>query len=103
MIGIYEGKANPDILDKYSEIRRQKYQEIVDVVSQDNIRRLFDEFLKMLKQNEGNVEAQQEFMRSSNSLKYDFTQHYGQPAGKMMGDGKELSIHVEHVAEVGPA
>lgn len=67
LIGIYEGKADPEILDKWSEFRRKKYQEIVDPISQDNIRRLFDQdpdkamendgFLKMLKENEGNVEA----------------------------------------------
>ena len=93
LIGIYEGKAHPDILDKYSEMRRKKYQEMTDPISQDNIRRLFDQdpdkalendsFLKMLKENEGNVQAQQEFLRSPNGLKYDFTQHYNQSPEKM--------------------
>jgi hypothetical protein len=65
----------------------------VDPISQDNIRRLFDQdpdkamendgFLKMLKENEGNVEAQQEFLRSS--------------------DGKGASVHVEQMVEVGAA
>lgn len=109
MIGIFEGKAEPSILDIYSDVRREKYQKITDVVSQDNIRRLFDQdpdkalendqFLKMLKQNEGNVEAQQEFLRSSNALKYDFTQHYksGEPA---TNGTKDASVTVQRVDEV---
>ena len=112
LIGIYEGKAHPDILDKYSEIRRKKYQEVTDPISQDNIRRLFDQdpdkamkndsFLKMLQENEGNVAAQQEFLRSPNALKYDFTQHYNQEPEKMV-NGKGAAVHVDAVADVGTA
>ena len=108
LIGIYEGKAHPDILDKYSEMRRQRYQEVTDVISQGNIRRLFDQdpdkaletdsFLQMLSQNEGNVKAQQEFLRSANSLKYDFTQHYSQQAGEL-ADDKGASVHVESMEQ----
>ena len=113
MLGIYEGKADPDILDKYSEMRRKKYQELTDPISQDNIKRLFDQdpdkamendaFLQMLKDIEGNVEAQQEFLRSPNGLKYDFTQHYHQSKDEMMADGKGASVHVEHMPEIGVA
>jgi hypothetical protein len=35
-----------------------------------------DEFFKMLRSIENNPEAQREFMRSANALRYDFTQHY---------------------------
>ncbi|MAD81456.1 MAG: hypothetical protein CL912_00700 [Deltaproteobacteria bacterium] len=59
LIGIYEEKTDPSILDKYSEIRSKIYKEIIDPVSSENIRRLFDqdpdaaldndEFLKMCK------------------------------------------------------
>lgn len=111
LIGIYEGKADPSILDKYSEIRRQKYQEIVDPVSQSNIRRLFDqdpdkalendEFLKTMKQNEGDVEAQREFLRSPNALKYDFTQHYNQAKSNDQTGSKAPAIQVEQLPEVG--
>jgi hypothetical protein len=111
LLGIYEGKAEPSILDKYSEIRRKKYQELTDPISQSNIRRLFDQdpdkalenddFLKMLKQDEGNVEAQQKFLRSPNGLKYDFTQHYNQPNGCAMEKGKDASVRAQHVPDVG--
>lgn len=90
-------------------MRREKYQKIVDVISQDNIRRLFDQdpdkalendaFLKMLKANEGNVAAQQGFLRSSNALKYDFTQHYKTSPPTTNGT-KEATISVQPVGEV---
>lgn len=86
LAGIFEGKADASILDKYSEVRREKYQTITDPISQDNIRRLFDqdpdkaaendEFIKMLKTIENDVEAQREFLRGPMALSYDFTQHY---------------------------
>ena len=108
LLGIYEGKADPKILEKYSEIRRQKYQELTDPISQDNIRRLFDQdpdqalekddFLKLLKRNEGDAAAQREFLLSPNALKYDFTQHYKKAAAEMKThDVKEASVHVERL------
>lgn len=59
LVGMYEGKADESILDRYDEIRRQKYTEIIDAVSCSNIRRLFstdpekalevDDFFKVCK------------------------------------------------------
>ncbi len=43
LIGIYDGKADSSILDKYSDIRSQKYRDIIDPISSENIRRLFDQ------------------------------------------------------------
>ena len=108
LAGIHEGKADPSILDTYSEVRRQKYKEIVDPISQDNIRRLYDQdpdkalqtddFLKQMKANEGDVAAQQDLLRSPNALKYDFTQHY-KSASRNRDDGtKGRPIHVEQMA-----
>jgi 2-polyprenyl-6-methoxyphenol hydroxylase-like FAD-dependent oxidoreductase len=58
LIGLAEGIANDDILDKYDEIRRAMWHNIINPVSSDNIIRLHtinsdevlekDEFLKML-------------------------------------------------------
>jgi hypothetical protein len=86
LIGIYEGKADESILDKYSEMRRQRYQTVTDPISVDNIKRLYDqdpdqalekdEFLKMLNNIKDDKEAQREFMRSPFALAYDFKQHY---------------------------
>jgi hypothetical protein len=107
---VYEGKADDSILDKYSEMRRQRYQTVTDPISSDNIRRLFDQdpekalendsFLKMLKSIENDVEAQREFMRSPNALRYDFTQHYKTGATKDgMQEGGKHSV-VSHVEQV---
>jgi 2-polyprenyl-6-methoxyphenol hydroxylase-like FAD-dependent oxidoreductase len=58
LIGLAEGIANDDILDKYDEIRRAMWHNIINPVSSDNIIRMHtinsdevldkDEFLKML-------------------------------------------------------
>ena len=40
--GIYTGQADDSILDKYDEIRRQKYWEVIDTTSSSNLRRLWD-------------------------------------------------------------
>lgn len=42
LYGIATGQADDSILDKYSEVRIQKYQEIINPISSDNIKRLWD-------------------------------------------------------------
>jgi len=42
LYGIYTNQLDDSILDKYSEVRIQKYKEIIDPVSSGNIRRLWD-------------------------------------------------------------
>lgn len=42
LYGIYSGQADDSILDKYSEIRIQKYKEVIDPISSGNIKRLWD-------------------------------------------------------------
>lgn len=86
LIGVYEGKADESILDKYSEMRRQRFQTVTDPISTENIKRLYsqdpekalenDEFLKFLNSIENDKKAQLEFMRGPFALQYDFTQHY---------------------------
>lgn len=73
LIGIYQNKADSSILEKYDEIRRQKYNEIVDPISSDNIRRLFDQdpdtalendsFFKDCKRAETDIEFAKEFQK----------------------------------------
>ncbi|KAJ4250203.1 hypothetical protein NW762_012018 [Fusarium torreyae] len=91
LLGIHLGKADPSILDVYSDVRRQKYLEIVDPISSSNLRRMFtgdparvletDEFLQMCKKAETDPELatrmlQADFEKSAHLLSYDFTQHY---------------------------
>lgn len=40
--GIYTGQADDSILDKYDEIRREKYWSVIDPISSGNIQRLWD-------------------------------------------------------------
>lgn len=86
LAGIYEGKADDSILDKYDEIRRQKYNEIVDPISSSNLRRLFDqdpntalendEFLRLCKKAEKDPVLSRQMQRGADALKHDFTQYY---------------------------
>lgn len=62
LIGIAEGIADEDILDKYDEIRRAMWHNIINPVSSDNLLRMHtkdpdhaleeDEFLKVLSEAE---------------------------------------------------
>lgn len=56
LYGIYSGQADDSILDKYDEIRREKYLNVIDPISSGNLRRLWDpmaieddEFIKMVR------------------------------------------------------
>jgi 2-polyprenyl-6-methoxyphenol hydroxylase-like FAD-dependent oxidoreductase len=84
--GIFSGKADGSILDKYDEVRRSKYNEIVNPTSSGNIRVLFEqnpdtalndsEFLRMCKEAETDPEVAAKMKEGLNALQYDFTQHY---------------------------
>ncbi len=88
LAGIFEGKVDDPsfILDKYSEVRRQKYLDIIDPVSSENIVRLFgqdpdraletDEFLKLCKRAETDDEAAKMMQTGINAIKHYFTQYY---------------------------
>ena len=86
LIGIYEGKADVSILEKYDEVRREKYSNIVDPISSENIRRLFaqdperaletDEFLQLCKKTETDVEFSKEFQLVKQSTANHCTSAY---------------------------
>ncbi|KAI8713587.1 FAD-binding-3 domain-containing protein [Fusarium sp. LHS14.1] len=86
LVGIYTDRADQSILDIYSDIRRKKYQEIVDPISSSNLRRMFsvhpdkvletDEFLQMCKKAANDPILASELLQSAHLLNYDFTQHY---------------------------
>ncbi|KAJ4249950.1 hypothetical protein NW757_007379 [Fusarium falciforme] len=88
LVGIYTNRADPSILDIYSDIRRKKYQEIVDPISSSNLRRMFsvqpdkvletDEFLQMCRKAATDPKLASEMLQSAHQLNYDFTQHYTQ-------------------------
>lgn len=86
LVGIHEDKADPSILDKYDEVRRGKYNDVVNPISSENIVRLFgqdpdkalenDEFLKMCKKTETDKEFAKQVQSGIDILKHDFTQYY---------------------------
>ncbi|KIW73075.1 hypothetical protein PV04_01222 [Phialophora macrospora] len=86
LAGIYEGVADDKILDLYSQVRRQKYNDVVNPISSANIVRLFgqdpdtalqtDEFLQLCKRTEEDEDFAREFQNGVNVLKHDFTQYY---------------------------
>ncbi|KAM5354809.1 hypothetical protein ACJ41O_001455 [Fusarium nematophilum] len=86
LLGIHLKKADPSILDVYNDVRRKKYQEIVDPISSANLLRMFsihpdevlerDEFLQMCKRAETDNKLAGQMIQSVNLLNYDFTQHY---------------------------
>ena len=89
LVGIYDGKADDSILERYSEVRREKYQTIVNPISSQNLRRLFeddpetaletDEFFKLCQKAEIDADFSRELQRGANYLKYDFTKEYNTP------------------------
>lgn len=86
LLGIYTGQADESILDKYSEIRREKYEQVVNPISSQNLTRLFetdpdtalekDEFLKLLVKAEKDEEFSRQFQQGAMILQHDFTQYY---------------------------
>ncbi|KAG2026535.1 hypothetical protein GB937_001315 [Aspergillus fischeri] len=86
LFGIFSGKADEGILDIYDEVRRSKYNDIVNPTSSSNIRLLFDHnpetalqdspFLRMCKQAEKDPEVATKMKEGLDALQYDFTQHY---------------------------
>lgn len=86
LAGIYHGHTDDSILGKYSNIRRQKYMDIVDPISSHNMTSLYtqdpdkalesDEFLKMCKRAESAPDFARELQRGSTHLQHDFTQYY---------------------------
>ena len=96
LVGIYTGKVNDSILDKYSEIRRQKFTEVVDPISSSYIRLMYEtepekvveksDILKLAKRTEIDRAFGKQLLSEINVLKLDFTQYYGNAA---VESGKE--------------
>ncbi|PMD62287.1 FAD/NAD(P)-binding domain-containing protein [Hyaloscypha bicolor E] len=85
LLGIHLGKASPEILDKYDQVRRQKYHEVIDVVSSQNLRLLLEDpdtsekvdgFVDLCRKANEDKELSRKMQLFSNDIKYDFTKHY---------------------------
>ncbi|CAI7657084.1 unnamed protein product [Penicillium glandicola] len=86
LFGVYSGQADESILTLYDEVRREKYNNIINPMSSENIRRLFDQdpdtamqkdkFLQLIKKAETDSETKAMLKKGVLSIQYDFTQHY---------------------------
>ncbi|KAK0610936.1 hypothetical protein B0T14DRAFT_487458 [Immersiella caudata] len=82
-VGIHTDRADADmILDKYDEVRRGIWHDVIDPISQENMRRLFrfaspeeamaeDPFFKMMKRVKGG-----ELLPGPITLQHDMTQYF---------------------------
>ncbi|KAK3381022.1 hypothetical protein B0H63DRAFT_195613 [Podospora didyma] len=87
LYGIWSGKADEDILDVYDTVRRQKYTEMVNPISSENLERLSsdpetvlepgkDHFLTLCVKAAKDKGFAKELALGINALQYDFTQHF---------------------------
>ncbi|KAF9891619.1 hypothetical protein FE257_003630 [Aspergillus nanangensis] len=88
LYGIWSGQAGPEILDRYDTVRRQKYNDIVNPISSQNLRRMHesdpdtvlepgrDEFLEMCVKAEKDPKLSLQMALWMNELRYDFTTEY---------------------------
>ncbi|KAI1325725.1 FAD binding domain-containing protein [Xylariaceae sp. FL0255] len=86
LAGIYDGKADDDILDLYSEKRIEKWKTVIDPVSQGNFMRVCDSspatiserdaFMVACEQARSDISLQREMIKALFDVRYDFTQHY---------------------------
>ncbi|KAL1979734.1 hypothetical protein VTN96DRAFT_5256 [Rasamsonia emersonii] len=92
LLGIHKGLADDSILDKYAEIRRKIYFEIINPMSRENFRRLWDQdpdkagetdpYFQICHKAEKDPALAKELALGLNVLRYDFTQFYRKPGPK---------------------
>ncbi|AEO67613.1 d2e56d9d-838c-4865-a127-29cd599e54a6 [Thermothielavioides terrestris] len=88
LVGIHTGQADDSILDKYDEVRRRIWHDIINPISSDNMTRLFkysgpdeamekDPFFKLVTRMQNPGDGEDEPPNPGlPSLRYDMTQHY---------------------------
>lgn len=83
--GLFKGRAEDGILDKYDEVRREKYWKVIDPVSSGNLERLWrsspeevekDEFFRSIKKAEKDRGFAKEMAEVSDLSSWD-CQHAG--------------------------
>jgi hypothetical protein len=57
LIGIHKGVADDSILDKYAEVRKRMWEEVIDPMSRENFRRLYDQDPDTARENDGFFQA----------------------------------------------
>jgi hypothetical protein len=107
--GIYSDLADADfVLEKYHEIRSEKFHKVINPVSTANILRLFDQnpdtahddpFLKMCKQAETDKKLQEQFAKAAMALSHNFKQYYNMSrpeSAKESAAQQEAKIELHH-------
>ncbi|KAI5273303.1 FAD binding domain-containing protein [Aureobasidium subglaciale] len=113
LYGIWTHQADDSILDLYSEVRRQKYKEIIDPISTENFKRVFDQdpeaasendhFLVLCKKAAEDKEFARQMHLASFGIRHDFTQYYRKDKGKaLVTDDAKSDFSVEHIEIVAP-
>lgn len=97
LIGIHKGLADDSILDKYSDVRRDVYHNVIDPISSGNIQRMWqdpetimenDDFLQMCLKVENDPEASKAMQQGMKVVMHDFTKYYNSNASGVR-DGPE--------------
>ncbi|THY41610.1 FAD binding domain-containing protein [Aureobasidium pullulans] len=116
LYGIWTHQADESILDLYSEVRRQKYKDIIDPISTENFKRVFDQDPEVAKEKDhflvlcNKAAEDKDFARqmhmASFGIRHDFTQYYRKDRGKGKGplivDDAKSDFSVEHIEEIAP-
>ncbi|KAI5865754.1 FAD/NAD(P)-binding domain-containing protein [Durotheca rogersii] len=86
LAGIWDGRADESILDLYSQKRIEKWETVIDPISQSNFRRVSDSdpdtllerdpVMRACKDAENDLATQKQMYLSFFDMRYDFTQHY---------------------------
>ncbi|KAG9684155.1 FAD/NAD(P)-binding domain-containing protein, partial [Aureobasidium melanogenum] len=113
LYGIWTHQADDSILDLYSEVRRQKYKEIIDPISTENFKRVFDQdaevagekdhFLVLCKKAAEDKDFARQMHLASFGIRHDFTQYYRKNKGReSLNNDTKSGFSVEHIEEVAP-
>ena len=107
LIGIDQGKASPDILDKYCEVRRKIWHEIINPVSIDNMKRVAsdpdvvaetDPLIQMSRKAWEDDEVLKQQHNFAWGISHDFSQYYTQTEAADGLEGSEkrsATLHQE--------
>ncbi|KAJ5654498.1 hypothetical protein N7490_001501 [Penicillium lividum] len=86
LMGIHKGLADETILDRYSEIRKRIWAEIIDPMSRANFKRLYDqdptkarendEFFRLCVKGETDEGTAKDIILGLDILRHDMTQYY---------------------------
>ncbi|KAK2601417.1 hypothetical protein N8I77_010867 [Diaporthe amygdali] len=82
--GIHKGLADEAILDRYDEVRRQKWRDIINPVSSGNITTIWTDpaqlqdssLIRNFKEAEGNSARLVELLKGGTAIMHDFTKEY---------------------------